>query len=57
MPRYEYHCHDCGHSFERVTTLSDHERDRREPPACPKCQSHDVAITPPSCNVVTSHKA
>ncbi|MEO0079054.1 MAG: FmdB family zinc ribbon protein [candidate division WOR-3 bacterium] len=33
MPTYEYHCHHCGHRFERFQGIT-------EPPVrrCPKCR-------------------
>ncbi|MGP1675766.1 MAG: FmdB family zinc ribbon protein [Burkholderiales bacterium] len=33
MPTYEYRCNDCGHEFERVEHLSEHEA-KHECPAC-----------------------
>ncbi len=35
MPIYEYRCTDCGHEFERVEHLSEHEGKHK----CPQCGS------------------
>jgi len=34
---YEFECQDCGERFELSVPISDHDRLKKEPPACPKC--------------------
>jgi putative FmdB family regulatory protein len=38
MPLYEYHCRDCGYSFEQLRRIKDADK-RLE---CPKCRSMQV---------------
>ena len=60
MPMYEYRCKKCGHEFEQMMTLSEHERRRVEhkrKPACPKCKSHAVEQIPAAFQAVTSRKS
>jgi len=38
MPIYEYHCEDCGETFEKRVSFSEADR----APACPKCASKDT---------------
>ena len=54
MPHYEYLCQTCGHRFEAVVTLHEHERGRKAP--CPKCQSTKVQQRPSVFQAVTSQK-
>jgi len=39
MPTYEYKCRECGKSFTKVLTISEHDKRK---PACPKCKSKKV---------------
>lgn len=39
MPTYEYHCKECGHTFERSEHIADHEKSH---PKCPNCGSAQV---------------
>jgi len=39
MPTYEYKCEKCGHQFETVLTVHDHDAHRT---AYPKCKSKKV---------------
>ena len=36
MPTYQYGCENCGKTFERTETISEHEALK---PPCPKCGS------------------
>ena len=54
MPTYEYRCEDCGHEFERVLLMSEHDRAK---PQCPKCKSERVAQAVSSVFVKTSRKS
>jgi len=39
MPIYDYMCLECGHEFQRVERISEHEQ---TDPRCPKCESAKV---------------
>ncbi len=39
MSTYEYKCRQCGHEFEQVMTIEQHEKFG---PQCPKCDSKKV---------------
>lgn len=39
MPVYDYECRKCGHEFQVVENISDHEKSK---PACPECRSDEV---------------
>ena len=39
MSTYEYKCRDCGFRFEKMLTMTEH--DKLDPP-CPKCKSTNV---------------
>ncbi len=43
MPTYAYKCLSCGHEFEVVLTLAEHEKSR---PTCPTCKSERVEQLP-----------
>lgn len=38
MPTYDYRCKNCGHTFELVERLSEHQAAHK----CPKCGSTEV---------------
>jgi putative FmdB family regulatory protein len=38
MPTYDYRCRECGHEFELVERMSEHQT----PHKCPKCGSDKV---------------
>jgi len=42
MPTYEFECRDCGKRFEVVGRISEHDRLKTDPPACPECGKHDT---------------
>ena len=45
MAVYEFECSACGKRFELRVPITEHDRLRREPPACPACratQTHQV---------------
>ena len=54
MPVYDYHCRDCGKSFELVLTLNEHEKQKV---TCPECGSKKVEQEPASFFAVTSKKS
>ncbi len=39
MAVYDYVCRKCGHEFQRIERISEHEEAR---PRCPKCRSTKV---------------
>lgn len=40
MPTYSYKCYQCGHLFELVLKMSDHDLPTQEP--CPYCQGFTI---------------
>jgi len=54
MPRYEYRCKDCGHRFEKVMSVSEHENSRKI--RCPKCDSAKVEQVPTAFSALTGKK-
>ncbi|HZP88238.1 MAG TPA: zinc ribbon domain-containing protein [Burkholderiales bacterium] len=38
MPTYDYHCKNCGHEFELVERVTEHQGTHK----CPKCGSENV---------------
>jgi len=42
MPTYEFECRDCGKRFEVVGRISEHDRLKSDPPACPECGKHET---------------
>ena len=54
VPTYQYRCGECGKSFERAETISEHEAAKVR---CPKCNSKKVTQVPGRVHVVTSRKS
>lgn len=54
MPTYVYRCEQCGETFERVESISEHGEAR---PACAKCGSGKVASVPVPFAAVTAKKS
>ena len=54
MPVYDYVCKDCHKSFEKVLTLSEHDK---ETIVCPKCGSKNVEQEMAEFYAVTSKKS
>jgi putative FmdB family regulatory protein len=54
MPTYQYRCENCGKTFERTETISEHEALK---PLCPKCGSKKVSFVPGRVYVVTTKKS
>ncbi len=42
MAVYEFECGDCGKRFELSMLISEHDRLKSEPPACPECGKKDT---------------
>jgi len=54
VPTYQYRCSECGKSFERTETITEHEAAKVR---CPKCNSKKVTQVPGRVHVVTSKKS
>ncbi len=54
MPTYQYICRDCGHEFEQVMPIREHEQHAQV--QCPKCHSTNVQQEPARFQAVTSSK-
>jgi putative FmdB family regulatory protein len=54
VPTYQYRCGECGKSFERTETITEHDTAKVK---CPKCNSKKVTQLPGRVNVVTSKKS
>lgn len=54
MPVYDYICNDCHNEFEKVLTLSEHEKG---PIVCPHCNSKNVEQEAKEFFAVTSRKS
>lgn len=37
MPVYEFECESCGKQFELTMTITEHDRLKERPVACPEC--------------------
>lgn len=55
MPTYEYICKNCGHQFEQVRSIREH--DEKPKPPCPKCGSKKVEQAISSFSAITSKKS
>jgi putative FmdB family regulatory protein len=42
MAIYEFDCAACGERFEVTRPMSEHDRLKQTPPACPKCGAVDT---------------
>jgi putative FmdB family regulatory protein len=54
MPTYVYRCAQCGDTFERTETISEHGVTK---PSCPKCGSAEVAGVPTAFVAITGKKS
>jgi putative FmdB family regulatory protein len=54
MPTYAYRCEQCGETFERVETISEHDTAKRR---CPKCESEKVVSVPTRFMAMTGKKS
>jgi putative FmdB family regulatory protein len=54
MPTYVYRCAQCGDTFERIETISEHGATK---PSCPKCGSAEVAGVPTPFVAMTGKKS
>ena len=42
MAVYEFECQSCGERFEVRMGISEHDRTKDQPPACPKCGKRET---------------
>ena len=54
MPMYEFECKKCGHQFEKVMSMTEHDEEKVR---CPKCESEEVKHLIESVYVTTSKKS
>ena len=54
MPTYDYQCRKCNKQFERVMTMTEHEKKKIK---CPKCNSAKVEQVITGFQIVTSKKS
>ena len=54
MPVYDYVCKDCNKTFEKIITLTEHEK---EPVSCPRCASKNVEQEASAFFAVTASKS
>jgi putative FmdB family regulatory protein len=54
MPTYVYRCAQCGDTFERIETISEHGATK---PSCPKCGSDEIAGVPAPFVAMTGKKS
>lgn len=55
MPMYDYTCRECGHEFQTVERMSEHEKKKTH--KCPKCDSKKVERVFAGAFVQTSKKS
>ena len=56
MPVYDYRCNDCGHDFQIIESLDEHEEHEGSDPKCPECEGKNVERVITSVNVQTPKK-
>jgi putative FmdB family regulatory protein len=54
MPVYDYVCKDCNKTFEKIITLTEHEKEKI---SCPFCASKNVEQEATAFFAVTSSKS
>ena len=54
MPTYAYRCEQCGETFERIETISEHETAK---PQCPNCGRDEVVSVPTPFVAITRKKS
>jgi len=43
MATYEFECRECGRRFDLTMAMSEHDRLKEQPPACPECGARDTS--------------
>jgi putative FmdB family regulatory protein len=54
VPIYEFNCKECGHHFDLIESVSDHEQHKER---CPKCNSKKLERVYSTVSVHTSKKS
>ncbi len=54
MPTYEFECNKCGHKFDMLESISDHDKHKEK---CPKCDARDLKTLLSAVTVKTSRKS
>ena len=54
MPIYDFKCNNCGHLFDMIETLEEHDKHKEK---CPKCKSEDIERVLSTVSVQTSKKS
>ena len=54
MPIYEFKCNNCGHVFDIVESLQEHDKHNEK---CPKCEGKDIERVLSSASLQTSKKS
>ena len=54
MPTYSYRCENCGKTFDRIESISEHGAAK---PSCPKCKSRKVVQVPSKFFAMTGKKS
>ena len=54
MPIYEFKCNSCGHQFDIIESIKEHDRHKEK---CPKCKNENIERVLSTTSVVTSKKS
>ena len=54
MPTYEFECKKCGHRFNLMESIAEHNRHNE---SCPKCSSSEIQNLMSTVNVKTTKKS
>ena len=54
MPTYEFECKKCGHKFNLVESITEHDKHREK---CPRCAGAEIQSLISAVNVKTSKKS
>ena len=54
MPTYEFQCQKCGHRFNLMESIDEHDKHKEK---CPECASAKIESLISAANVKTSRKS
>ena len=54
MPTYEFECKKCGHRFNLMESVAEHDRHKER---CPQCSSSEIRNLMSTVNVKTTKKS
>lgn len=54
MPIYDFKCNSCGHEFDLIESVNEHDEHKEK---CPKCKSGDIERVIGAASVQTSKKS